>query len=517
MDIFIQVVATLLSVGAAFIAAYLIYLFSAQSNVDQEIQVVGSQIAESLKKSTRTRIPFFDGYPLIKVYLEKHPDKTRVDALMSVAAQLLSASIFQQEEEKQKLFLFEKTNGKGPYIGRIFFWLMGEFIYELAPEIAKAYPIGFSRRIDSFREKRSELFPLGPLGVERWSEDCTAILNAMRFLLHHKEVFLKDIEGYISGLDLESKNWWQQFEWKEILKQLNGLVSDLRIQNEHLRSLIRLKNNYSIYVRFPHAKRVIIFWLLSFLVGVLLPTLLIALKLEGIFGSARWHIGYVSITFALTFLFLSLGIIYVGKDILLPYKLFSKKEFLVRSALPLQKRLKEDDKQEFAEYDYLLVNKALKEKFLTEEKKLRKELEAYRQAVVDSNTCSREIARALSKALKESKLLEKFKINSSSGGTSLNLFDLLYRDRKKRFLSSIKHPNKNIIFEIRYFDRESVAIEIKLPKQEDEAKKIISDMEILSEKVLGKDWVKACLRKRDIVKRERKKLLRLLSKITEND
>ena len=63
MDIFIQVVATLLSVGAAFIAAYLIYLFSAQSNVDQEIEVVGSQIAESLKKSTRTRIPFFDGYP----------------------------------------------------------------------------------------------------------------------------------------------------------------------------------------------------------------------------------------------------------------------------------------------------------------------------------------------------------------------------------------------------------------------------------------------------------------------
>jgi len=171
MDIFIQVVATLLSIGAAFIAAYLVHLFSAQSNVEQQIQVVGNQIANSLKNNSKTPIPFLNGYPLIKTYLEKHPDKTRLDALMGVSFELLSARIFQNEEAKRRLSLFEETNEKGPVSGRIFFWLMREFIYVLSPEIAKVYPIGFSCRIDSFKEKQSELFPLGPLGVEQWSKD----------------------------------------------------------------------------------------------------------------------------------------------------------------------------------------------------------------------------------------------------------------------------------------------------------------------------------------------------------
>jgi len=518
MDTLVQVIATFLSVGAAFTAAYLIYLFSAQSNVDQEIQILGSQIAEALKKKSKVAIPCFDGEPLTKAYLEKHTDKTRLDALLGISSRLLSASLAQDHDAKQSLSLFQETNGKGPFEGRIFLWLLHEFVYELAPEVMRTRQVGFSRNVDLVQVKRSELFPSGPIGAEQWAEDCTAILNALNFLLANKDAFIGDVEEYVNGVDPESKDWWRQFRWKEIVAQIGQLVSDLRAQNERLCSLTRLRKNYSISVRFPHAKKVIIFWLLSFLVGVLFPTITTALNLDCIFASITKHyLAYVSSVLGLAFLFLAIGVLYVKRDVFSPDRLLAKEEFLVRTALPLEKQLIEEDKQEFAEYDYLLINRALKEKFIIDKKKLAKQLKVYRDAVVDSNACSKQIVEPLSKKLKTSKLLKKYQIQKSSGGTGLNLFHLLYLDRRKRLLQSIKKTKGNLIFEIVCLRRSRTVMAIRQPSPENEKAEVLSEIEALSDDLLGSGQIKTCLGKRERAKKERKKLLKLLKEAIEND
>ena len=169
-----QIIATFLAVGATFIAAYLIYLYSAQANIDEKIQIKGIEISNLLKSAPTYRLRFWNpGFYLLKEYRKKYPKKSLVLLYHSIANDLSSAVNFDNTDAVQRLSSFEKGNLKGPVLGRIWLRLMENSMDYLAPpEVwwpSKGHLLGGSSLPKS--TEQAELFPFGPLGVEKWSND----------------------------------------------------------------------------------------------------------------------------------------------------------------------------------------------------------------------------------------------------------------------------------------------------------------------------------------------------------
>ena len=74
-----QIVATILTLEVSFVAAYVIYLFSYQSNIDKKVSIEGHKIAAELLKADITGFPlrFFPENSLLNRYRELYPKESK--------------------------------------------------------------------------------------------------------------------------------------------------------------------------------------------------------------------------------------------------------------------------------------------------------------------------------------------------------------------------------------------------------------------------------------------------------
>ena len=511
-----QIVATFLSIGLTFLAAYLIYFFSSQANIDERIQVKGYKIAGLLSKTSQKgygKIPFFSGDYLLTQYEEWNPDKTHLDILNIIVTHLNFGIFSEDTNQFMMLSSFEKGDTNRPFLGRLFIWLIQDYMDYITPGKIKSDRIKIYPPVDDMLlKKQLDLFPSGPLEVERWSNDVTNSMRSIKDLFSYRKIFLSDLRKFIEELDdNKSKDWYNRFDYDGWLDMVYEALLEIEVENNHIQSLLSLKKTYSKESRLPHGGWTICLWALSFLCGVFLPLCIIGLKLENSLPS----IFNISILLA-TLAFLIGGIFLLGKDMLST----NKKGFFLGSVLPLSKQLQDYERGgwERVDYDYDIINRVLADKKkLKQDGDFVKMLEEYRAAVIDSNRCSRNIAAMLIEALRQRDKLKRFKADPSSGGKGICIVQLLNPSFREKFVTKMAKAQDTLCFSAQYSRFSRDVIKVKLPSNKHELKGVISEIDLIYDELSKKPEVKGCISKRGQLKESRKKLLNYVNTLIEKD
>ena len=511
-----QIVATFLSIGLTFFAAYLVYLFSSQANIDEKIQVKGYNVTSLLRETSQKsyeKVPFFPGYYLLTQYEEWNPDKTHLDILNIIANHLYFAVFGEDTHEFRTLSSFEKGDTKRPFLGRVFLWLIQDYMDHITPGKIKSDRVKIYPPVDDMLLKRQlELFPSGPLEVERWSNNVTNSMRSIKDLFSRKKIFLSDLRKFTEELDdNKSKDWYNRFDYDAWLDMVYKTLLKIEVENDHIQSLLSLKKTYSRESRLPHRGWITCLWALSFLCGVFLPLCIIGLKLENSLPSTF----NISILLA-TFVFLIGGVFLLGKDMLST----NKKGFFLGSVLPLSKQLQDYKRGGFehVDYEYDIVNRILddKKKF-KQDGEFVKILEEYQAAVVDSNRCSRKMAAMLIEALRQNDKLKRFKADPSSGGKGICIVQLLNPSFREKFVTKMAKAQDTLCFSAWFSRFHRDVIKVKLPRNKHELKRVISEIDLIYDELSKTPEVKGCISKREQLKKIREKLLNYVNTLIEKD
>jgi hypothetical protein len=508
-----SIIATFLSVGATFLAAYWIYLHTVQSNLEDKIQNRGSEIATQLKNApTFKMLALYDSY-LLKEYQARYPEKPYISILEKIASDLISAGVFQNKEEMEQLSVIQKNNLQGPVIGRVFIWLIEKSLDFLSPPEIN-WP--GRRRISSLtpppQSNQEALYPYGHLGVEEWSNDFRRIKNYVDFLLIHKKTFLNDMNQFVA--QLESKNnkfadLYKKYDYEVWLSEMEEAFTKIETQNLQVQSLLRLKTNYSISNRLPNIKWISVLGSLTFIFGIVVPLILASIKVE---SSVPSTVNIVLLVVSFTFLIG--GIVLIGKDVLSIHKSEINN---LRYLLPLKKQLtnyKEmKPQQEIFTYD--IINQLLTdEKSKKLPRKLLATIKIYRDTVVESNSCSEKIFEQLSDALMQNKTLETYKADPMSGGHVVSIISLFSKDSRQDMLDELRKPERNVIIQINYDRSVRDIFKIKAIDNNEDIKVIESELTKIYDKQYGNDQVKYCLSKRKSLEQYRNQLIAQINEIT---
>jgi hypothetical protein len=424
----------------------------------------------------------------------------------------MGSALFNEQNSTRMLSSYEIDNLKGLFIGRIFLLLVKQYMDYLVPgNIYWAGRHGITSsdlKEDTFTKQRSELFPFGPLAVERWSNDFLEIRNSFEFLYLCKDRFLKDVHQFINQLDDGNKKLYIQFDYGAWLDEIDKTLSTIEAHNYHIQSLLRLKNSYSREVRLPN-----LFWMsclgiLCFILGIILPLLLNGLEKESLVPPA-FNISLLAATFAL----MIGGIFLLGKDVLSTYK----NEEIYKYFLPLREQVVnyEKDAPRFINYGYDVVNEILNDKKITKPfPDLIKTLGLYRDAIVSSNFCSEQIVNGLSESIQQSAVLQRNKAQFLSGGQSIGILSLFSPDSRQALSKKIRSSSDNFIFQANYEGMTRDIFKLKPPRDRKELDEVLSEIDRIYKEHFSNPEVQACLSRREMLANLRKKLLRKLEEVS---
>jgi len=504
MKILAQLTVTFLSIGFTLLGAYVIYLYSAQTNVDEKIQIEGTEICTMMTRYPIKETSYFLEHSLLDEYKKRYPKLPYLELLGKIGHDLWQGIAFDSVDAKGRLVAFTEDNAKGPFLGRIFIWLLNQYHDMMSlGSFAKSHNKHL-RIIEQYVPKtRLKSFPFGPYGVERWLEPSKQILTSVDFLLRFRHMLFQDLKQYLdkgsgSHRDIDFDGW------------LDEITTSFRRFDTHIariENLLRLKKSYSREDRLPERSWVVISWGLAFILGVLLPMVLMALKFDDS-APRQFNIIVLLVTFG----FLLSGGFILAKDLLLsPYV-----EDWTGYFAPLKTGMKhfEENEWKMVEYDYFPVNHFLADENIRKEhKELAKLLEEYRLAVMESNDCSKNIAEKLSKRF--AILSSEFPSDTRSIATShIDALALLDADLRNQIFGEVKKGKKNIIFMHRYPNKRVVFFGIKAPGSVKGWEESLSKMEQKYTEFVHHEDVQACLHVRNRVRDAARKILDFLDSMT---
>ena len=116
---------------------------------------------------------------LVNNYKEKYPRKSSVFIYEKIANDLSTTIFDVQKVSDSTLASFAKNNSPGSILGRIYLNLMEKSVDHLSPSEIwwPGRGIVGARSYLAPTPKQAELFPFGPLGVEKWTDDFRLIRN----------------------------------------------------------------------------------------------------------------------------------------------------------------------------------------------------------------------------------------------------------------------------------------------------------------------------------------------------
>lgn len=500
-----QIIATFLAIGATFLAAYLIYLYSSRANIDEKIQIEGSEIATNLRSAPTYKNLFSSsvlGDSLIKKYQTKYPNESRLHIFEKIASDLVGAGVFNKEDSLNMLSAAEFGRVKDYIIGRVYFWLVETSMDYLVPEEVYWPGRGHVKRLNyPPATSQTELFPFGPLGVEQWTSDFQVILNYLDFLHTHKEFFLNDIEQFIEKSDDDLKNLYSKFDYKNWLLGMEKVLITIETHNYRVQSLLRLKKSYSIKERLPNLKWIIVLGIGCFILGIAIPLVFLAFNFEHIPTTINLVIGIAA------FAFLIGGVFMLGKDVMSA----QKSEVYIKYFMPLKKQLiKYNTRNQLIVFDVAIVNQIIKlyeNNEIELSKELKKLLKQYRDTVNKSNTCSEQIAEILAKEIKQSEMLRTYVAEPLSGGQTVDILSPLWADLRKSFFEKLHESSDNFIVQQNYERMTIDVFKIKSPPTKEQKSEIEREINRIYDKYSALPDFQFCTSKRNTLDTLRNKLI----------
>lgn len=514
-----QIVASFLALIIGFIVAYLIYLNSVQANIDEELQIRGSEIVSILKTAPIYKIEpylYVSDSHLMMRYQDDYPDKSPIAIYEDIVQDLHSATFFGQQDTlfkdaTNRLSAFKENNIKGPILGRIWINTIKELLNSLAPKDiwwpGRGHVLARSRYPQV--TEQVALFPFGPIGVEQWSTDFQRVKNNVDFLIYQEDRFLPDLQEFFKHADEEwIKKKGRSFNFKGWIKEMEDVLSKIEKENNHIQSLLRLKKSYLLNNRVPNIRLIGLLNFLALISGVVIPVLFLCFKKDENELSPCLNLLIASTTF----IFLIGGTAFLIRDVAFPH---NNDYIEVKYLSTLRKQLLDDKNshEQRVSFDYRIVSHLLSDKSTTDlPKELISLLEQYRKAVIDSNSCSEQMSKALSDDLLQSTILSANK--SKSGGHTERIWNLIPLERRKAFYEKLLVPISIISFEAEYGGFTRLALTIQLPDSVEQINEIKSEIDTILKKHTNSEEGKDCILKRNLLNNNRSKVLIHISKLT---
>lgn len=204
------IIATLIAIGATFIAGYIIFLRSQQSairiNIEQEAFKMVNNYYEIEKQKSFTLL----SGETKRYYLNLNPELSRIDILEKLKIQLSHLDL-QIEAEKSKKIFETWFRGERFYKGRTYIYIIQESLEILfGYGLSKGCSFPFDSSEQKKREGKKQYFPYGPLNMEGWIENADRIRNLLCFgsqrnkgytlTLHKIQIFFDDQAAFCNTL-----------------------------------------------------------------------------------------------------------------------------------------------------------------------------------------------------------------------------------------------------------------------------------------------------------------------------
>lgn len=508
-----QIVATILTVEVGFVAAYVIYLFSYQSNIDEKISIEGQKIAAELLKADVTGFPGLPEKSLLNRYRELYPTRAKVYLLNKIAEDL--SFNWSQADARHGLSAFESSKKRHPFRSGIFIALMRQYVVHLTT-VSNPYllfPAGGMHITSShggdfyISQHYTERFPFGMAGAHRWSDEFLLIYNSVRLLDYMTDYYLDDFDKFVDNLgesDVSGKfkKLYKKFDLKAWYSNVRGIFSRIETHNHRIQTLLQLKESFSFKNHLPNVTWLLCCAIISFLLGVFVPLVMMGLNLEKIPSPVNL------ILLVTTFSFMSGGIYYLWRDI----SSTSRMDLKTRYIDPLTEQFREDanNAEKVVTFNYDIVNQTLSE---PEESKLPSELREliaeYQDAVIETNRHSRNLAEMLTDSLRKNEIIKRNSLDPSSGGTRVEAFRLLLSaDYKQQFFDQLREKKGPQILGLTLSHigvfREIVTI--RPPDDQEESTLLIAEIDRIIGDLVSKPEYRVCISKRDSLRRPRKAL-----------
>ena len=512
MSLLSQIILNFLAIVAGFIGAYFVYLYSIQSNIDQQMQLEGLKIISSFRNEGIYKIPSFIRLDsILENYKQTNPKKPEFEVLNDIARDLNRIVAWGDNDEistdsRERLRAGQKGFSQQYSIGPIFVWLIKRYIAYLSitpPHSVIAHSI--VHKDDFIDKSKLHLFPYGMSDVERWSNDTFEMMESLDFCFINKKIILDDLEKWIK----QQNGNWKSYPYGDWFNNVQYIFNDLQDSNLKIKSQLRLKNSYSIETRLPHLKWIILIGILTFIMGVFVPLVINGMKREANIPSIV-NIAILVITTVL----LAVGLVLCGKDIVARPNAYQISDHLA----PLKGQLEKYIKYEYAKYDLDVVNDILSQERVLNYT-IKNLLEEYRSTAIEVNNCSLAMLKKLSLHLKESPIIrrdyENRAVFQGSGTKGVGLINLLNKTSRDAFYQTMKnHPEK---FELSYTGPHwtRIAVELTPPEDLEQLNTVIEELDRILDQHAAAPEVKECLKKRQKLKAVAEKLYKEVKELVE--
>lgn len=502
-----QIIMNFLAIGAGLIGAYIVYLYSIQSNVDQQIQLEGIKIISLYREEGTYRIPGFQQFDIIiEDYKQNNPKKPEFEVLKDIALDLsgIIANVDDGEiyiSPNSILFKHQHRFSQQCSIGPIFVWLIKHYVahFSRTPPI-NVIAHSMVHEDDFIDESELRLFPYGIGDVERWSQETLIMMESMDYCFNKVDVILHDL----NACRKDPNDHTVMFPFSEWLNETTHVFAGIRDSNLTIQSLLRLKNNYSREIRLPDLKWILLLWSMTLFSGVLIPLVISGMKWEADVPS------FVNIIILLcTTVLLAGGTILCAKDIITNSNSYEANVYFTS----LKDQLVKYTKYEYASYELDVVNHILSEKRKINDN-IKKLIEEYRSMAIEVNNCSLIMLNQISLALKESAILNRGYENklvvSGSGTRGVDVINLLNRSSRHAFFETMKNQPSKFEFSYQGLHWTRVAIQLVPPEDPEQFKEVTEELELIFDQFSAEPNVKACLEKRQGLKTISEKLYKQL-------
>lgn len=288
-----QITATFLSILLTFIAAYLIFILTEKSAIENDILLQGSEIFLIIQNPKINEYPSYILVPqafrekVSKKYSSQYPSELykfqliENDYLLSdLCANERRGLIVQLNRDDN----FCKTAFPDSELTSLFFFLVEQYFNYISPSEyfpGKLHEQKLSAFPDTLKAKTNK-FPLGLTEAEKWSDDYLVVYNE----IHHLYKILKIIsldsgsfddryESYIKNIaNPRHKKILHDFNYKDWLDDMYKTFTSLTQNNIKVQGLLKQKQQYNFRVRLPHITWIIGLSIFCFLGGIVLPIML---------------------------------------------------------------------------------------------------------------------------------------------------------------------------------------------------------------------------------------------------
>lgn len=264
-----QITATILGILVVSVAAYFVFLQERTAQFDDKIEqekITIREILLDMRANWPWTLALYLPLEFEDSYRSGYPNKGKADLVFQAATDL----IFQRSAiEKALQKAADKDSFGGPWRGRAYFWTITQAITVLtvgAPDT---------------RTKPEGVFPssaTGP-GFSQWRNEFDRLGSAIFLLGHAREQMMAELQKFFDALPADRR----VAEADRLAHQsVQRFFSQTNMVKEKLTDIdkqVLLKRPYSFRDR-VHTKSVLILSGLSVLLGVFLPLLLLAWKME---------------------------------------------------------------------------------------------------------------------------------------------------------------------------------------------------------------------------------------------